>query len=166
MIESATVKCPAKFVGVCVPRNCGETGKLIPQRFDLLGLHPRVGNEASLEFCVDRGTHQMRPSWIEWFLLGDAEIWGGYPDLVEDVRLDMGVSRLAIRTQVEVGTICAMPPDATNGSAVAAVAGNAPMNHTLMSGAILSYMVQGSLKRLTLGIAYHVVFPVASLGGG
>ena len=107
----------------------------------------------------------MRSSWIKRLLLGNAKIGCWYPNLVEDVGFDVGVGCFAIRTQIEVGTVRAMPPDTTYRLTIAAIAGDATVNDALMPGTILCNMIQCPLKCLTFGIAHNVLFPVASLGG-
>lgn len=106
----------------------------------------------------------MRSSWVKWLLLCNAEVWCWYPNFIEYVSFDVGVRRFTIRTQIEVGTVRAMPPDTTDGLAIAAIASNATVNDALMPGTVFRYMIQCPLKRLTFRIAYDTIFPIASLG--
>lgn len=95
---------------------------------------------------------------------GNAEIGRRNTDLVEDMGLDMCVGRMAIRTQIKVGTVGAVPPNASDGPVFASIASNTAMNDALMSCTIFCYMIQGSLKGLAFCIAGNLLLPVASLG--
>ena len=106
----------------------------------------------------------MRLARIEGLLLWETQVWRRHANLVEDVIFVMRIGCFAVGAQVEVWTVGAVPPGASDRLLVAPVARNATMYNALQPRAVLCNVVQGALKGLAFGINSIIRVLVASQG--